>query len=203
MTSTKSGKTNTTTQWILVRELSPQCMDAPRNVFSVINQRYKHELDTYTVRIIDDMQIATDSSGKYAVAVSQISTGSPNWTSFAACFDEYRTLAMRVTVKPYRFAGGASSTVLAPIVGVVDMDTSAVLTGYTLASQYSSYKEVPGGDLFSITALMSGAENSVYQSTGSVTALWYVKIYTAGNTVSLNFANLTIERIVQFRGKGI
>jgi hypothetical protein len=178
-------------------------MDCPRDVFSVINQRYKHELDTYTVRIIDDTAISTDSSGKYAVTASQISTGSPNWSSFAACFDEYRTLAMRVTVKPYRFAGGATVTTLAPIVGVVDLDTASALTAYSLAAQYSSYKEVPGGQPFSITALMSGAENSVYQSTGSVTALWFIKLYSAGNTVSLNFGNLTIERIVQFRGKGI
>lgn len=175
----------------------------PERIFSQIIARDKHETDTYTVRIVVDSILSTDSSGKITSAFSQVDTSAPLWTDLAAAFDEYRTLAMRVVVKPYRFAGGSSVTTLAPIASVTDLDSSAILTSYALAGQYSSYKETQGGMTHTAYAAMSGPENSVFQSTASVGALWYLKLYSSGNTASTAVANVAIERIVQFRGKGI
>lgn len=148
-----------------------------------------------------DLTLTTDASGNIAINLGNNPASDSNWAAMAACFDEYRTLATVFEFKPYAVNG--SILVFAPIVGVVDYDTAANLTGYTLASQYSSVKEVPGNKPLKIIALMSGSENSGFISTGSAVANTWIKIYSAGNTASTNIGRYMVTHYVQFRGKGI
>jgi len=118
-------------------------------------------------------------------------------------FDEYRVLAMTVHFKPVRIAGGSTAIIFAPLTTVIDMDNSALLTGYTLAGQYSSNKEFGGGASWKRTVFMSGVENAAFVSTASPASSWWFKVYSSGNSASLNLGRFNVTYYIQFRGLGI
>jgi hypothetical protein len=186
-------------------EVAPGCQSVPLSVFNSFDQRNKTETDCYTIKMLEETTISSDSSGKWSTTnvVGSNPSSAANWSSMALVFDEYRTLAMTAELVPLDYAGGATATLRAPITGVVDLDSASALTGYTLADQYSSCKEVAGGKRIKIVSLMSGSENSQFQSTAAPTNLWYIKFYSANNSNSIVLGQLRITRWIQFRGKGI
>jgi len=157
--------------------------------------------DTYTIFMDYDAVVTTDSSGNISPTYGNNPSSTSNWASIAATFDEYRVLAMQVSYKPFEFNGG--NVVQAPVTTVFDYDTSAALTGYTLAAQYSSCKEVAGRAGFSRTIYMSGVENGAFNSTGSPVNTFWVKVWSSGNTINTPMYRSFLRFIVQFRGKGI
>jgi hypothetical protein len=202
----KQGNTkNINNYYEIKHEISPGCQSVPLNIFSSFDQRNKTETDCYTIRMLEESTITSDSSGKWSTTnvVGSNPSSASNWTSLALVFDEYRTLAMTAELVPQTYAGGSSVVTRAPVVGVVDLDSASALTSYTLAAQYSSSKESDGGKRLKLTALMSGSENSQFQSTAGPSNLFYIKFYSAGNTVSTALGQLRIIRWIQFRGKGI
>lgn len=186
-------------------EVSPGCQSVPLNVFRSFDRRMATETDCYTIKMVEETTISSDASGKWSTTnvVGSNPSSAANWSSLALVFDEYRTLAMTAELVPLTYAGGATSVLRAPIVGVVDLDSASALTSYTLAAQYSSTKEADGGKRIKLISLMSGSENSQFQSTAAPTNLWYIKFYSANNSNSIVLGQLRIVRYIQFRGKGI
>lgn len=195
--NSKSGSKNAR------RELSPNVAVCPKSLIPSIDRFLVAELDCYTTTIVEDLVSTTSAGGVINdVYSSSPSTGS-NWANAALVFDEYRVLAMRITYIPYNVTGVSFTST--PVVSVIDNDTATALTGYTLASQYSSVAEHSAGPntSWSQTAYMSDFNSGQFRSTGSPVATYWIKLYSTGNTASVGVARVQVKRYVQFRGKGI
>lgn len=186
--------------WVQRAELSPQVTTTPRNIFATLAHA-REQLDTYTMILSRDDVISTSSAGEINTVFSNDPAIASNWSSLAAVFDEYRVLAQRLYFRPISFNGNLVST--AAIASVIDYDTASALTGYMLANQYSSVREAAGGKPFTRTAYMSGVENAGFISTMSSSSTFWLKLWSANNSVSTKIGNMRTEWIVQFRGKGI
>jgi len=184
------------------KELKSSVTSCPLDIYSTLLVARRQQ-DTYTIIMSRDDVLSSSGSGTLTTVYANDPSGAANWSTLAAAFDEYRVLAMRLNFEAFSFHGGNLITVRAPIASVIDYDTSAGLTGYTLANQYSSIIERPGGSTWNRTAYMSGVENAGFLSTMSPAPTFWIKLYSANNSTSLNLANARIEWIVQFRGKGI
>jgi len=182
------------------RELKPQIAQADSSVWGFKNSALNQQ-DTYTMEMIYDQPFIVDGSGTSALVVGNNPASTANWASAVALFDEYRVLAMKLEYKPVEFNGSAITQ--APMVTVLDYDTAAALTGYTLAAQYSSQKEFRGTNSWKRTAYMSGVENSGFSSTGSPVNTFWIKVYTTGNTATTGLGRYVVTFCIQFRGKGI
>jgi len=199
----KSGS-QTISRWIFNAELSPnvsECSasDLRRMVTSLAARRQQ---DVYTIKMLLDGPITTDGSGNYSATVADNPSSDATWAAAAAFFDEYRVLAVSYKFSPMVTSGG-SLLMYAPIIAVTDYDSSAALTGYTLASSYSSAKEFKGNSGWTYIAYMSGLENGSFISTASPSAHYYIKLYSSGNSASTVIGRAQIVHYVQFRGKGI
>jgi hypothetical protein len=182
------------------KELRADQVQANRNVWSFKSKAINQQ-DTYTMEMIYDQPLSSDGSGNNNLTLGNSPASTSNWSNVSAVFDEYRVLAMKLQYRPNEFNGG--SVVQAPITSVIDYDTSAALTGYTLAAQYSSQVEFRGSQNWTRTAYMSGVENSGFVSTGSPGNTFWIKLYTSGNTINTTLGRYVITFVVQFRGKGI
>jgi hypothetical protein len=185
----------------MVPELTPESLDSPQNIFSLYKQSQQNQQDLFTTIMVLDALVTTDGSGVYHNEVGSNPSADANWATLAAAFDEYRTLGIEVEFRPIEWNGGLIQQ--APITSVIDYDNNAALTGYTLAAQYSSVIEFPGGRSFNRRALMSGAENAQFLSTASPANVYWIKFYSANNTATTNIGRLLVKHLVQFRGKGI
>jgi len=154
--STKKKELKKDSLWYDSKELKPEILDCPKNIVAIVNTRTANQQDLFTLKAGLDVEITTDASGVYQLVQSDNPSGVANWSSFSSVWDEYRVLALRVLFKPHAMVGGASLLTLAPIITVLDYDNAAALTGYTLASQYSSQKEFGGGKGWKRTIYMSG-----------------------------------------------
>lgn len=200
--SRRRSKRSRSNLYHLNKELLPNVASCPTSIWSLFGPASRQQ-DLHTVLMSRDDVLITDGSGQLATVYSNDPSVSSAWGSLAGIYDEYRVLAFRLDVMPSDIIGGSASTIRQAIAVVTDYDTSAPLTGYTLANQYSSCKEFQPGKKFSYRAYMSGFENSQYISTGSASPTFWVKLWSSGNTTSLKAANARAVWVVQFRGKGI
>lgn len=186
------------------KELSPNISEiTKRDLSQIISMaKFATQRDCYTIKMVIDFVATTDGSGVWATVSGDDPSADSNWASAAAFFDEYRTLATTFHFAPNVTSGGSLLT-YTPIAVVTDLDSSAALTGYTLASQYSSVREFKGNSGFTYLAMMTGLENATFLSTASHANRWYVKTYTSGNSASTVIGRVQICHYVQFRGKGI
>jgi hypothetical protein len=184
-----------------LRELPASTLACPKGLLEAYVEYGRFELDSYTMLFRGEGAYATDGAGVNATVWSNNPSVASNWAGAAAVFDEYRVLALQIEFEPIKFNG--QSIAQAPIATVVDMDTSTALTGYTLATQYSSDSLHSGGTRFTCQALMSGSADSNFVSTGSTVATYWIKSYSAGNTISSTIGRVIVTYLVQLRGKGI
>lgn len=192
------------TKWLTRREVSPEVCDLnPSDIKGLVKQLMAStQRDLYTTIMVVDNMLTTDGSGVIASAAGDAPSTDANWAAIASVFDEYRTLGTIVKFHPKKYVGSSIYT-FAPIVTVIDLDTATNLTGYTLASQYSSCKEHEASQGWTRYMPMSGFENASFISTGSPASKCYVKWYSSGNTASTDLGRLQVYHVVQFRGKGI
>jgi len=183
------------------RELSPNTLVCPPAHFYAAIKHAKTQQDCYTILCVFDGLATTTGGGALVNVFTNNPSGFSNWSNIASVFDEYRVLGFQLSFEPYNFNG--SIVVTAPIAVVNDYDSASALTGYTLAGQFSSYEEYPGGRKWTKSVLMSGAENASFLSTSATAATFYMKVYSVGNTASIDIGRFSIKSIIQFRGKGI
>jgi len=200
--STKK-RNKTISVYIASSELRPDVLACPPSLPSSIERRMVNQQDLYTIKMVSDLTATSDGSGNLVATYGNLPSLGSNWSSAAAFFDEYRVLATTLEFRPNWFASGATTVVLAPVTTVIDYDSSAALTGYTLAAQYSSVKEFRGMVPWKRTALMSGSADSGFISTASPGSTFWIKIWSAGNPVSTALGRYVFVMYVQFRGKGI
>jgi len=186
-----------------ISELSPQTLEAHPNYIMNVIERSRYQTDLHTMCVDYDALVSSDAGGVWQAVYQNNPSGYSGWSNLAATFDEYRVIGLCLQFEPLWFAGGTTVTTIAPVAVVIDYDSSANLSGYSQAAQYSSFREFPGQTQFTVIAPMSGAENATFIGTNSATTTYNIKCYSSGNSISLTFGRATLRAVVQFRGKGI
>jgi hypothetical protein len=147
----------------------------------------------------------SDSGGNITpLALSSDPTGAANWSSFALCFDEYRTLGMEVLYWPNdRYDPGLTQH-QRPLATVVDHNGSAALTSYLQASGFESFQMKSVGDPWKRSLYMNEFAEARFNNTSASPAnLFYLKIWATGLAVSSEYGRYIVFWRVQFRGHGI
>lgn len=168
--------------------------------------------DCYTTVLTIDGVMATDSGGQFNPVFSSSPNAPggglaacPGWSSLAAVFDEFRTLAFEIEfLSVYdQLISGASNV----LTTVLDYDANTALTSYATADNYGSQKNFSiqeyDGKTKKRKILMSGAENSTFQNTATAAAYFWIKCYSANLVVSTQVVHMFVRYRVQFRGRGI
>jgi len=168
--------------------------------------------DCYTTILAIDGVLATDGAGQFnpVFSSSPAAPGGglaacPGWSSLAAVFDEFRTLAFEIEfLSVYdQLISGASNMMTT----VLDYDTNTALTSYGTADNYGSQKNFSiqeyDGKVKKRKILMSGPENSGFQNTATAAALFWIKCYAASLAVSSQVLHMIVRYRIQFRGRGV
>jgi len=184
-------------------ELPTSSIAYPRTRWPSDVARARTGNNTCTVLLATESALTTSGSGIINSVYTDIVTGVNNWSSFAAVFDSYRVLAVRVQFTPLRAVGGSTVTYFAPIATAIDRSDSTVLSSYLAAMQYSSHREFPGNTQFSVLSCMASAEDATFLSTQAPAARCWIKTYSTGNTISTTIGRVVTELLVQFRQVGI
>jgi len=159
----------------------------------------------HTVTLSLTGTVTSDSGGAIVpLAFSSDPTGASNWSSFANCFDEYRTLAMSVQYWPNdRYDPGLTQH-QRPIATVVDHNGSAAMSSYAQAAGFESFEMKSTGDPWGRKAFMNGIGEAEFNNTsGSPADAYYVKLYASNLGISSEYGRYMVLWRVQFRGHGI
>lgn len=167
--------------------------------------------DCYTCILTSDGALTTDAGGliQYVFSSSPAAPGAvgaaPGWSSMAAVFDEFRTLAFEVEFLSIydQLISGASNM----LTTVLDYDSATALPSYAVSDNYGSQKNFSiqeyDGKLKKRKILMSGIENSVFSNTSAPPALFWIKFFAASLVSSVQVLHVVVRWRVQFRGRGI
>jgi len=121
------------------------------------------------------------------------------WTANAAVYDQYRVLGFEVEYVP---GCSALSAPLPIFCHVIDRDTSAALTTYALAAQYSSFMASPLDRGWKQTYKMNGSDESQFRNTASPNDPGSLKTLCVGTTNSTTWGQFIVRYRIQFRGTG-
>jgi len=145
--------------------------------------------------------ISTGGNQILNVFGSSPSSATPDWTSLAALYDEYRTLSIEVHYIPYDRYNRGTSVYTTSLAIVLDQDDIVPLTSYANALTYGSAKLVSLDTPWKRVMKMSGIENSVWTTTVSPVNLFCVKVYSDGLSTVTTYGRIVMYYMVQFRGR--
>ncbi len=134
---------------------------------------------------------------------SQMSTPA-DWTQISNLWTEYRILSMEVEFIPWNTFNNASTTILAPVYSVVDRANNTVLGSVAAAVAYESCLALVPSTRFKRVVKMSSMEEAGWNAISSAPATAsraYLKMYSTGNTGSINLYDFVTRVIVQLRGR--
>jgi hypothetical protein len=123
-----------------------------------------------------------------------------DWANIAACFNEFRVLAMEIICSPV-IIYGSTTIVTKGLYTVVDHDVSSTLGSASVASNHESCRLKWVGKPFSMTAKMSGLEEGVWLPTSSTTSFMWLKFYSTGFAANQVVADYQTLGLVEFRGR--
>jgi hypothetical protein len=123
-----------------------------------------------------------------------------DWTNLAATWHEYRVLGMRVEFFPNNRYSKAA-TVTTPMIVCVDRQSAGTLGSYQVAMDHASAKKVSLEDPWFKEVRMSNAEESQFISTVGTQALFWIKFYADGLSVSTQYGRAFVYLLLQFRGR--
>jgi len=159
--------------------------------------------DLFTTLMNFDFTLAADGSGTYSSNYSNSPSSCPDWGSFAAVWDEYRCLALRIVYTPVLYVGGSTAIQFQPITSVIDYDDGNVPATVSGMSEFSSFKEHKPLQPFSVLALAQSAADCQFIDCASPAATFNIHFLSIGNSASVNLGRIKTEYLVQFRGKGV
>lgn len=124
------------------------------------------------------------------------------WSGLAAIYDEYRVLAAKLEYVPSNGYNKivATQSCKNPVFVVMDRDSVVTLVSTAAALSYDSVRmfdlERPFRyDLYK----MEGARESTFITTAFPTNLGAYAFWSTGNTASLQYGNVLLQLLVQFR----
>jgi len=163
----------------------------------------KEQQDLFTTELNFDFTVAADGAGTYSSNFSNGASSSPDWASYAAIFDEYRVIALKVVYTPVLYVGGSTATQFQPIATVIDYDDGNVPATMSGMSEFSSFKEHAPLKPWSVVALAQSVSDLQFIDTASPAATFNIHALSLGNTASVNLGRLKVQYLTQFRGKGV
>ncbi len=162
--------------------------------------------DLMTTQINNAGTVATSASGAVTTvfdAYAQMSTPS-DWTNLSGLYTEYRILSMEIEFNPWNTYNTASTTVLAPMYTVVDRNNNTPLASVAQAIGYDSCKCTLPSRKFKRVIKMDSIEEAQWiavASSPATAARLYVKMYSTGNSTTINLYDFVTRIVVQLRGR--
>jgi len=127
--------------------------------------------------------------------------GLSDWTGLAGVYGECRVLGLEVKFFPNNRYSKISVN-CTPLVVLVDREApTATLGTYQLAASHESARIVSLEDPWTEVAKMQNAEESQFLSTSGTQALFSVKMYADGLTVTTQYGRCFVYLLIQFRGR--
>jgi hypothetical protein len=179
------------------RELSPNVIQYTGPIERPFD---KSEKDLHTVIVAQTQFISSTVGGAIATVVASTPSGAPEWSSFAAIYDEVRVLGFKNSFRPNNQYTKVTTT-CRPGYAVIDRSDSTALASYSDAVQYASRKPITLENPWSIEAKMGSVEEAQFAPTGSPGNQMWLKIYFDGLTISTEYGLLETVFLVQFRGR--
>jgi len=131
-------------------------------------------------------------------------TSSADFTNLANLYNEFRVLSMNISVVPINLYNQPTTTVMNSVLSVVDRNSATALTSYADATGYDSVKIHGASKPFTRTVKMDDLDEASWVSRGSSPAnanRFYVKLFSSGNSNSINLYDYLDILMVQFRGR--
>jgi len=198
-------------RWITVKELKPQLVPSRKEVEAIyssliLNNRVPgSDLDVYTTLVPFEVGISSDGSGNCSNVFSNDPNNSAYWVTIASNYEQYRVFGVRMQFIPNSIHGGTTTIYKSPLIYVTDFDSSAVLTSYGLARTFSNHREVQSTHTFTVFAVEEDASSALWNDVATNppgNALW-IKFFGTGFTASTPLGRVTVDYIVQLKGRGV
>ncbi len=162
------------------------------------------ELDVIQINFAATLQ--TSGAGVLATVFNpgtQV-TSSADWTNIQALWEEYRILSWEIEMVPWTPYTRPTTDVLAPVYSVIDRQTATALGSIADAVGFGSCDlHMPSSPIKRV-AKMTGQDESEWVSTGTTpaaNALFYLKLYSSGNSNSINLYDYKMIYLVQLKGR--
>lgn len=169
----------------------------------IILKSMKDETELYTVPLKFTGVVSSTAGGVIDSYYSNdpSSFALAEWTSMASLYGEYRVLGMEVRFAPYnRYS--KTTVVCTPLLVLIDRELpTASLGSYQTAMSHDSCVIRTLEDPWVETARMENAEESQFRSTASATALFSIKFYSDGLSVSTAYGRSFVVLLIQFRSR--
>lgn len=185
------------------KELPNPRADAQSYGGPIISRNMKMAEEVITVPMIFTGVISSSAGG----VIDAGYTSDPNsysltdWTNMVALWGEYRTLGLEVKFFPNNRYSKLSVN-CTPLVLLVDRDApNSTLGSYQLAASHESARIVGLEDPWAESVKMQNAEESQFIATNGTQALYSVKFYADGLTVSTAYGRAFVYLLIQFRGR--
>ena len=162
------------------------------------------ELDTFQINFAATLASSGTGTLTTVITPSTQVTSSPDWTNIQNLWEEYRILSWEFEVVPWTPFTRPTTDVLAPVYSVIDRQTATALSALADAVGYGSCKMHKPSTPFKRTSRMTGADESEWVSTSTTPAAGaqaYLKLWSSGNSNSINLYDYKMIYLVQVKGR--
>lgn len=162
------------------------------------------ELDVYQINFA--ATLTTSAAGLLNTVFNpgtQI-TSSADWTNIQNLWEEYRILSWAIDMVPWTPYTRPTTDVLAPVYSVIDRQTATALASIADAVGFGSCELHTPSEHIHRVAKMTGQDEAEWVSTGTVpatNALFYLKLYSSGNSNSINLYDYKMVYLIQVKGR--
>ncbi len=159
-----------------------------------------NEEDCHTQVLTYTATLGSDATGTIATFFVNNITFANDWSSIAACYDEYRILGVRLEWFPYNRYSKVT-TICVPLILSVDRTSTSVPASYAEVMSYASAEKHSIEDPWTMECRMTGVEDAVFTPTGTAFTPFGFKCFGTGFTVSTTYGRYFYYWRVQFRGR--
>lgn len=161
-------------------------------------------LECYAIQVASVTDVVSSGAGIINTVFTTDPSATPDWSSYAAIFDEYRVLALMVEYQPInRYAPVASPggiTQQVPWFIVIDLDDVAPITTRPQVTAYGGSVEIHNTtDPWKRSVRMSGGPDDNWVTTATPTSTYAVKTFAQSASASVTYGTCLVRALVQFR----
>ncbi len=131
-------------------------------------------------------------------------TSVADWASLQNIYSEYRILAMKSTFHPWNKYNVPTTSTVVPVWSVVDRGDATALASVGATAAIGSAELHDPCTAFTREIRMDSLEEGQFLPIANAPAAgeqFYIKLYSSGNTASINLYDYQTILIVQFRGR--
>ena len=131
-------------------------------------------------------------------------TSSPDFSSAANLYAEYRVLSMHTQCEPWNKYNTPTTTTLAPVYTAIDRQDNTAIASLSAAANYGSIAIHAPSSKITRGMKMTGTGEALWVGTSGAPSAdnrMYLKFYSSGNTASITMYDYLTVIIVQFKGR--